>query len=57
MSNKDSLKGVFKGQGGAGALKGFFKGAEVLGASAASLSNERLRETVQGFYEGAYTQE
>ena len=48
MSDKGSLKGVFKGQGGVGTLKGFFKGAEVLGASAASLSNDQLRKTIQG---------
>ena len=50
-ANVDSK--VLKGQG---FLRDFLKG-QGLGASAASLSNNRLRETCQRVLQGAYTQE
>ena len=41
---------------GQGSLKGFFKGRG-LGDSAARLSNSRLRKTLQGVIQRAYTRE
>ena len=40
-----------------GVLGGLLQGTRVLGTSAASLSNDRLRKTFQGFDKEAYTQE
>ena len=43
------LEGRLQGTRGRGGFEGLLQRAEVLGASAASLSNDRLRKTFQGF--------
>ena len=49
---KGFLKGIF-GNKGHRILEGLLQGTQVLGASAASLSNGQLRKTLQRFYQGS----
>ena len=49
MGDKVSSKDVFRGQGGKGVLEGLLQGSRMLGASIASLSNDRLLKTFKGF--------